>query len=92
VVSQQSRPAQPPSCALHLYEDWTTVRREADAAVRAADALLIGSYVSQAQEIIDWLATLDRPLFFYDIDTPITVLLRHRHADHPDGSAARWPG
>jgi len=45
----------------------------ADEAVRAADAVLVGSYVPDGQRLIDWLAPMRRPLFFYDIDTPITL-------------------
>jgi len=34
---------------------------------------MVGSLVHQAADIIDWLAPQSRPLFFYDIDTPITL-------------------
>jgi len=57
-------------CELRFYEDWQT---EATSAVRSADAVLVGSYVPDGATIIDWLATTDRPLFFYDIDTPLTL-------------------
>ena len=45
-----------------------------DAVVRQADAVLIGSLVSDGQTIIDWLVRQNRPLLFYDIDTPITLV------------------
>jgi spore maturation protein CgeB len=64
---------QPTFCDLQLYDAWASVRPAAEAAIRAADLVLVGSYTSQGQEIVDWLATQDRPLFFYDIDTPITL-------------------
>ena len=59
----------PDYCDLVLYDGWPP----AEAAVRAADAVLIGSYVPDAPRILDWLARTRRPLFFYDIDTPITL-------------------
>lgn len=59
----------PDYCDLIFYDGWPP----ADAAVRAADAILVGSYVPDAPSIIDWLAGMGRPLLFYDIDTPITL-------------------
>lgn len=41
---------------------------------RAADVALVGSLVADGSAIVDWLATRDRPLFFYDIDTPVTLV------------------
>jgi spore maturation protein CgeB len=64
----------PAYCNLRLYDDWP----DASAAVRAADAVLVGSLVSQGAEIVDWLADQDRPLFFYDIDTPVTLVALNR--------------
>ena len=64
----------PGCCELRLYDDWEPATRgQAERAVRAADAAMIGSYVSRGREIVDWLASCERPLFFYDIDTPITL-------------------
>lgn len=59
---------------LVLYPDWAAVRGTAIQEARAADATLVGSYVHGGTEIIDDLveAGVD-PLFFYDIDTPVTV-------------------
>jgi spore maturation protein CgeB len=51
---------------------------DAEHAVRAADAVLVGSYVPDGAVLIDWLAAVDRPLFFYDIDTPITLTSLHQ--------------
>ncbi|MCA1648485.1 MAG: glycosyltransferase [Chloroflexi bacterium] len=59
----------PDYCDLVFYDGWPA----AEATVRAADAVLIGSYVPNGARIVDWLASLGRPLFFYDIDTPITL-------------------
>lgn len=60
---------QPDYCDLVLYDGWPP----AAAAVRAADAVLVGSYVPDGAAIVDWLAGSGRPVFFYDIDTPITL-------------------
>jgi spore maturation protein CgeB len=57
-------------CDLRFYEDW---RSETTSAVRSADAVLVGSYVPDGAAIIDWLVSTERPLLFYDIDTPITL-------------------
>jgi spore maturation protein CgeB len=59
----------PDYCDLVLYDDFPP----AEAAVHAADAVLVGSYVPDGQRLVDWLAGMRRPLFFYDIDTPITL-------------------
>lgn len=64
---------------LRLYDTWPSVRTQAAAAVSAADAVLVGSYAGDAVEVTDWLAPQRgrRPLFFYDIDTPITLAALH---------------
>lgn len=66
----------PPYCDLHFYDSWPTA---AAGAVRDADAVLVGSYVHDGAAIIDWLGTMARPLFFYDIDTPITLTALKAH-------------
>ena len=64
----------PDFCELRLYSDWPAARIAARTAVRQADAALVGSLVADGQAIIDWLVPLNRPLFFYDIDTPVTLV------------------
>jgi spore maturation protein CgeB len=64
----------PDFCDLRLYADWPAVRQEAHAAACRADAVMFGSLVADGAAIIGSLATHDRPLFFYDIDTPITLV------------------
>ena len=60
----------PDYCDLVLYDDdW----RVSESAVLAADVVLVGSYVSTGQAVLDWLVRFERPLVFYDIDTPITL-------------------
>jgi spore maturation protein CgeB len=67
----------PEYCDLIFYDGWPP----AEAAVRAADAVLVGSYVPDAHSLIDWLAGMRRPLFFYDIDTPITLTSLHQSGE-----------
>lgn len=72
----------PDFCRLRLYPDWDAVRTEALAEAKDADATLVGSYVHEGPRIIDDLADAGvEPLYFYDIDTPVTVAqLRSREA------------
>ena len=64
----------PDFCRLELYPSWDEVRDRVIAEARDADATLVGSYVDEGPRVIDDLAEggID-PLFFYDIDTPVTV-------------------
>ena len=64
----------PDFCDLRLYADWASARRDAASLVTRADAVMVGSLVSDGQAIVDWLAARERPLLFYDIDTPITLV------------------
>jgi spore maturation protein CgeB len=64
---------EPAFCDLRFYDNWPAVRQEVAAAVQGADVVLVGSLVADGSAIIDWLARRNRPLFFYDIDTPITL-------------------
>ena len=61
-------------CKLVLYSDWTDVRARALAEAAASDAVIIGSYCPEGQQICDEVLGLDRPVrLFYDLDTPITL-------------------
>src|SRR5690242_13142253 len=60
----------PDCCDLRVYQDWP----DAGASVRQADAVLIGSVVSRGADLVGSLAQQDRPLLFYDIDTPVTLM------------------
>lgn len=79
--SNRDLPA-PDFCELEFYDHWS----EGASAVQRADVVLVGSLVHQADQIIDWLThcSRSRPLFFYDIDTPITLvnLGRNRRTDY----------
>lgn len=64
----------PEFCRLELYREWSEVAPRAIAEAREANATLVGSYVHEGQRVIDDLAAAGvDPLFFYDIDTPVTV-------------------
>ncbi len=64
----------PDFCRLRLYPEWADVEAEALAEAREADAVIVGSYVHQGPRVVDALAGAGvEPLFFYDIDTPVTV-------------------
>ena len=65
---------EPHFARLVLYDEWDRVRDRAIAEAEVADATIVGSYVRDGIRIIDELAGAGvRPLFFYDIDTPVTV-------------------
>ncbi len=65
-----------------LYADLDSLRREHTAAVRAADAVIIGSYVPEGVRVGEWALITARGLVaFYDIDTPVT-LAKLRRDDH----------
>lgn len=76
--------AHPEYVTLKLYEDWTSVSAQAIAEAKDADATLVGSYVKDGPRVIDDLAEAGvDPLFFYDIDTPVTVAaLRNGGAEY----------
>jgi len=59
---------------LVLYSSWDEVRSKALAEAATADATLVGSFVHDGARLIDDLADegVD-PLFYYDIDTPVTI-------------------
>lgn len=64
----------PSYVSLRLWSDWAAIRAEAVAEARDADATIVGSYVNGGPRVIDDLAAAGvDPLFFYDIDTPVTV-------------------
>jgi spore maturation protein CgeB len=66
--------AEPDFCRLELYGDWSRAAPRALAEAREADATLVGSYVHEGTRVIDELARAGvAPLFFYDIDTPVTA-------------------
>jgi spore maturation protein CgeB len=64
----------PDFCDLVLYGSWDTAGAAAIATAREADAVIVGSYVNAGARVVDSLVAAGvEPLYFYDIDTPITV-------------------
>jgi spore maturation protein CgeB len=60
-------------CRIELYSDLDELSRFA-AEVAQADAVIVGSYVPNGAEVIDWVLETARGLrLFYDIDTPVTL-------------------
>ena len=71
---------EPDFCTVRLYEDWNAEEASLLAEARDADAVIIGSYFPDAIAATRALAgTIDAPVLFYDIDTPITVANLRAH-------------
>lgn len=72
----------PPYAELCLYQDLADLRRRATSAVRAADLVVLGSYVPEGVAVAGWaLGEAAGATAFYDIDTPVT-LQKLARADH----------
>lgn len=67
-----------PYCDVRLYGSARGARAAAAEVVGAADVAMVGSYAGEGRDLIDWLVTTDRPLVFYDIDTPVTLAALRR--------------
>jgi spore maturation protein CgeB len=64
----------PHFCRLAYYTDVTAMIAAHGAALRAADAVIVGSYVPDGVAVIDAVKKLHpQCLAFYDIDTPVTL-------------------
>lgn len=64
----------PAYCRTILYRDFCELAARGGAAVREADAVIVGSYVPDGIEVGRWaLGTAAGPVAFYDIDTPVTL-------------------
>jgi spore maturation protein CgeB len=64
----------PDFCELEHYDSVANLTFRFADVLRDADAVIVGSYVPQGVRIIDAVAALrSGPLFFYDIDTPVTL-------------------
>ena len=65
---------EPDFCTIGLYDDLDEVLARHAERLRAADAVIVGSYVPGGIDLIDRLAAMNlRRLCFYDIDTPVTL-------------------
>lgn len=64
----------PDFCELVFYHSLDEVEARHGDRLRAADAVIVGSYVPEGADLIDRLAGMDlKRLCFYDIDTPVTM-------------------
>lgn len=64
-----------------LYGGLEALRAEHAARVRAADLVVVGSYVPDGAAIVDWVLAEARGVrAFYDIDTPVTLAALARGA------------
>lgn len=64
----------PDFCELVFYHSLDEVAERHGDRLRAADAVIVGSYVPEGADLIDRLAQMDlKRLCFYDIDTPVTM-------------------
>lgn len=65
---------EPEYCDVVLYEDWSATREWLRRAVRSSDLVIVGSYFPDGQAAAEIVFSAARcPVFFYDIDTPVTV-------------------
>ncbi len=64
----------PDFCELALYDTVAELRSRYSSAVADAEAVIVGSYVPDGIDVLDWaLETGRSTVAFYDIDTPITL-------------------
>ncbi len=64
----------PEFCEVVLYEDWGLEETALVELARSADAVVVGSYFPDAIVATKaLLASMNAPVMFYDIDTPVTM-------------------
>lgn len=79
--------AKPEYCKLRLYTNWKSSRRALVQTCSDANAVILGSYFPDAINATKAIVEAGfGPIFFYDIDTPITLagLRAKRSADYLD--------
>ncbi len=81
----------PPWGETVLYGSLEELRRTHGAAVRDADAVIVGSYVPEGVAVGEWVVATARGVpVFYDIDTPVTLAaLRRRDCAYLTGELVR---
>lgn len=80
-ASNRDLPA-PPLVTTHLYDSFDALRERHMDAVREADLVIVGSYVTDGVRVGDWVLEQAEGLTaFYDIDTPVT-LAKMARGDH----------
>ncbi|MFL6695093.1 MAG: glycosyltransferase, partial [Ramlibacter sp.] len=73
---------EPPWCRTELYGSLEELQDRFAADIRAADLVIVGSYVPQGDRVGDWVQReAQGRTAFYDIDTPVTLakLARGEH-------------
>lgn len=61
-------------CDIELYRDTEDLRGRFGDRIRAADAVIVGSYVDDGRAVCEWVLEHARGVrAFYDIDTPVTL-------------------
>ena len=71
----------PDFCRLAFYDGVDGLRRHWADTIAAADAVVVGSYVHEGQDTIDFVfGTARGKVCFYDIDTPVTLAALARGA------------
>lgn len=66
--------SQPDYCTLAFYDEVAELRGRFAPAIRAADAVIVGSYVPEGVAVLDTVLDLaGGAVAFYDIDTPVTL-------------------
>ncbi len=65
---------EPPFCSVSFYEEWAEASTWMREAAAESDLLVLGSYFPDGIAAAEYLFTHARcPVFFYDIDTPVTM-------------------
>ena len=64
----------PPYCRTFFYRDLDELQARFSGMLRAADAVIVGSYVPEGVAVGHWaIRAAAGPVAFYDIDTPVTL-------------------
>ena len=63
----------PDFCRLGLYSDLNDLKIRFHHDLRAADWVIVGSYVPEGVEVGKWATHITSNVAFYDIDTPVTL-------------------
>jgi spore maturation protein CgeB len=65
---------EPPYGSTHIYDSITELKDRFQSDIRAADVVVVGSYVPEGVAVGEWVtATARGATAFYDIDTPVTM-------------------
>ncbi|MGK7391611.1 MAG: CgeB family protein [Candidatus Cyclobacteriaceae bacterium M2_1C_046] len=65
--------------SLIFYSDLQELKEEYEQLISSADVVIVGSYVPDGVEVIDWVSKTAKGLkLFYDIDTPVTLEKLHK--------------